>query len=79
MRYRPRTLLLILVALNGLNIAGCFVRFGSGGTGDSDEEEVIYYPPGPEFRNTQEDSQRTAREPSVVTGVRLPAETSSDR
>jgi hypothetical protein len=40
---------------------------------------VIYYPPGPEFRKTQEDSQTAADVPSVVTGDPLPAETSPDR
>ncbi len=49
MQYRLRTLLILLIVGP---MVGCFAPVG-GGTGDGESDEVIYYPPGPEFRKTQ--------------------------
>jgi hypothetical protein len=60
--------LTLVVALPGVNAAGCGIRFGGGGIGGSDNEDVIYYPPGPEFQNEQASEKRAADEPQNAFG-----------
>jgi hypothetical protein len=55
--------LTVVAALSVVNAAGCGIRFGGGGIGGSDSEDVIYYPPGPELREAQENAPKKTDEP----------------